>query len=87
MGAQVDFQRPEVSDLQAAVPALVGFLVGVNFRMNSQVPLSVKVLTAHVAVKGFLVGMRLQVEDQTGLESKLFSTLGARIFLFARVRG
>lgn len=85
--AQVDFQRPEVSDLKAAVPALVGFVVGVNFGMNPQVPLGVKVLPAHVAVEGFLVGMRPQVEHQTRLESKLFSALGAGIFLLARVRG
>lgn len=63
VGAQVDFQRPEVSDLKSAVPALVGFLAGVNFRMDSQVPLCVKVLTAHVAVKGLLAGMRPQVEN------------------------
>lgn len=75
MGAQVDFQRPEVSDLKAAVPALVGFLAGVNFGMNSQVSLSVEALPAHVAVKGLLAGMRPQVENQTGLESKLFSAL------------
>ncbi len=84
---QVYFQSPEISDLQPTVPALVSFLLGVEFGVNPQVFLGVKVLPAHVAVEGFLTGMRPQVEIQTRLESKLLSTFRARIFLLARVCG
>lgn len=84
---QVYFQRPKISDLQPTVPALVNFLIGVDFGVNSQVSLGVKVLPAHIAVEGFLTGMRPQVENQTWLESKLLSTFRARIFLLARVCG
>lgn len=65
----------------------MGFLVGVNFGMNSQVSLGVEVLTAHVAVEGFLGGVCPQVENQTRLEAKLFPALGARIFLLTGVCG
>lgn len=65
----------------------MGFLVGVNLRMNSQVSLGVEALTAHVAVEGFLVGVCPQVENQARLEAELLPALGAGIFLLPGVCG
>lgn len=62
---QVYFQSPEISNLQPTVPALVSFLIGVEFGVNPQVPLGVKVLPTHIAVEGSLTGMCPQVEVQT----------------------
>lgn len=62
---QVNFQSPEISDLQPTVSALVSFLIGVQFGVNPQVSPSVKVLPAHIAVEGFVTGMCPQMEIQT----------------------
>lgn len=65
MCPQVYFQGPEVSDFQPAVTALVRLLIVVDFGVNPQVSLGIKVLPAHVAVEGFLAGVRPQMEIQT----------------------
>ena len=82
---QVYFQSPEIDRLQPTVPALVSFLIGVQFGVSPQISRGVKVLPAHIAVEGSLSGMCPEVENQTGLESKLLPTFRARIFLLARV--
>ena len=62
---QMYFQSPKISYLQPTVPTLVSFLIGVEFGVNPQISLGVKVLSAHVAVIGSLAGMCPQVEIQT----------------------